>query len=62
VVDHEQAAEEIGRPDAFIEFNPSRRPDSPFAVKEGGTVASRQFRRVLRLAVCQFRHSTIASS
>jgi len=43
VVDHEEAAEEIGRPDAYIKLNPSRRPDSRFEVEDGGTLASQQF-------------------
>lgn len=43
VLDHEEARDEVGRPDAYIKLNPARRPDSAFKVEEGGGLAAQQF-------------------
>lgn len=43
VLDHDQAMEEVGRPDAYIKLNPSRQRDSIFKVEEGGQLAAQQF-------------------
>jgi hypothetical protein len=43
VVDHDEARDEVGRPDAYIELNPGRRPDSRFDVEDGGQLATQQF-------------------
>jgi len=43
VLDHDEARDEVGRPDAYIKLNPARRPDSRFEVEEGGSLAAQQF-------------------
>ena len=43
VLDHDEARDEVGRPDAYIKLNPARRPDSAFKVEEGGGLAAQQF-------------------
>lgn len=43
VVNHEQTAKEVARPDAYIVLNPGRRPNSEFSVSPGGELASQQF-------------------
>lgn len=57
VVDHEQAADEVGRPDAYIKLNPARRPDSRFEVEDGGTLASQQF-QVLEAAKMEIQQAS----
>lgn len=43
VADHDEARDEVGRPDAYIKLNPNRLPTSTFTVQEGGQLAAQQF-------------------
>ncbi len=42
VEDHELAAEEVARPDAYIRLNPNRRPDAKFDIEDGTQLAASQ--------------------
>lgn len=43
VTDHNKAAAEVARPDAYIILNANRKPGSAFNVEPGGELASQQF-------------------
>lgn len=43
VKDHNKAAQEVARPDAYIMLNENRRPTSQFNVQDGGQLATQQF-------------------
>ena len=43
VIDHNKAAGEVARPDAYIILNANRKPTSQFRVDPGGELASQQF-------------------
>jgi len=43
VVDHNKAAQEVARPDAYIIMNANRKPSSTFRVDPGGELAAQQF-------------------
>lgn len=43
VLDHNKAAAEVARPDAYIIMNANRKPSSTFRVDPGGELASQQF-------------------
>ena len=43
VMDHNKAAQEVARPDAYIILNHNRKPGSNFQVEPGGELASQQF-------------------
>lgn len=43
VKDHNKAAQEVARPDAYIMLNENRRPTSQFSVQDGGQLAQQQF-------------------
>ena len=43
VKDHNKAAQEVARPDAYIMLNENRRPNSKFDVQDGGQLAQQQF-------------------
>lgn len=43
VLDHNRAANEVARPDAYIILNANRKPNSAFKVEPGGELASQQF-------------------
>lgn len=43
VLDHNKAADEVGRPDAYVVLNSNRQRDSRFEVQEGGALAAQQF-------------------
>jgi len=43
VVDHNKAAQEVSRPDAYIILNANRKPGSQFNVDSGGELAVQQF-------------------
>ena len=43
VLDHNRAATEVARPDAYIILNANRKPNSAFKVEPGGELASQQF-------------------
>lgn len=43
VEDHNQAAAEVARPDAYVILNANRKPTSQFAVEDGGQMANQQF-------------------
>ncbi|CAB4122854.1 Phage P22-like portal protein [uncultured Caudovirales phage] len=43
VLDHNRAASEVARPDAYITLNANRKPNSQFRVEPGGELASQQF-------------------
>lgn len=44
VKDHNKAAQEVARPDAYITLNENRKPGSKFEVQDGGQLADQQFR------------------
>jgi len=43
VLDHNRAAEQVARPDAYIILNANRKPSSTFRVDPGGELATQQF-------------------
>lgn len=43
VIDHNKAADEVARPDAYIILNANRKPTSQFRVDTGGELAAQQF-------------------
>lgn len=43
VLDHDEAQDEVGRPDAYIKLNPNKLPTSVFKVEDGGQLAAQQF-------------------
>jgi hypothetical protein len=43
VTDHNKAANEVARPDAYIILNANRKPNSTFKVEPGGELAAQQF-------------------
>ena len=43
VKDHNKAAQEVARPDAYIMLNENRKPSSKFEVQDGGQLAQQQF-------------------
>jgi len=43
VLDHNRAAEQVARPDAYIILNANRKPSSTFRVEPGGELATQQF-------------------
>ena len=43
VLDHEAAAQEVARPDAYVILNRGRDPNSQFKVEDGGQLAQQQF-------------------
>jgi len=43
VTDHNKAAQEVSRPDAYIILNANRKPGSQFHVEPGGELATQQF-------------------
>jgi len=43
VTDHNKAAQEVARPDAYIILNHNRKPNSTFRVDPGGELAAQQF-------------------
>lgn len=43
VLDHNKAATEVARPDAYIILNANRKPQSTFKVEPGGELAAQQF-------------------
>lgn len=43
VLDHNKAAQEVARPDAYIIMNANRKPSSTFRVDPGGELAAQQF-------------------
>lgn len=43
IADHQKAAQEVARPDAYIILNPSRKPSSTFKVEPGGELVGEQF-------------------
>ena len=43
VLDHDRAAEEVARADAYIQLNAARKPGSKFEVTQGGELALQQF-------------------
>lgn len=43
VLDHQNAAKEVARPDAYIILNANRKPSSKFTVSPGGELATQQF-------------------
>lgn len=43
VKDHNKAAQEVARPDAYILLNENRKPSSKFDVQDGGQMAQQQF-------------------
>lgn len=57
VLDHDEARDEVGRPDAYIQLNPARRPDSVFKVEEGGSLAAQQF-QVLEAAKTEIQQAS----
>lgn len=57
VLDHEEVADEVGRPDAYIKLNPARRPESRFEVEDGGQLAAQQF-QVLEAAKQELQQVT----
>ena len=57
VLDHEEAQDEVGRPDAYIVLNPARRPDSQFRVEDGGQLATQQF-QVLEAAKAEIQQTS----
>lgn len=57
VTDHDEARDEVGRPDAYIKLNPGRRPDSRFDVEDGGALATQQF-QVLEAAKVEIQQAS----
>lgn len=43
VLDHNRAANEVARPDAYVILNANRKPNSTFKVEPGGELATQQF-------------------
>lgn len=43
VLDHNKAAQEVARPDAYVILNANRKPQSTFKVEPGGDLAAQQF-------------------
>lgn len=43
VLDHNKAAQEVARPDAYVILNNNRKPNSTFKVEPGGDLAAQQF-------------------
>lgn len=44
VKDHNKAAQEVARPDSYIQLNEHRKPSSKFEVQDGGQLADQQFK------------------
>ncbi len=57
VMDHDEARDEVGRPDAYIKLNPARRQDSVFKVEEGGSLAAQQY-QVLEAAKLEIQQAS----
>ena len=57
VIDHDEARDEVGRPDAYIELNPGRQRDSIFKVEDGGQLAAQQF-QVLEAAKTEIQQAS----
>lgn len=57
VADHDEARDEVGRPDAYIKLNPARNPNSAFKVEEGGSLAAQQF-QVLEAAKAEIQQTS----
>lgn len=57
VDDHDEARDEVGRPDAYITLNPNRMPNSKFEVQDGGQLAAQQF-QVLEAAKTEIQQAS----
>ena len=57
VLDHNQAAEEVGRPDAYIVLNATRKQTSQFQVEDGAQLAPQQF-QVLETAKAEIAQTS----